>query len=98
MTGVPLDPAAREFAEATALPPYLFDLGPAAGRALVDEIQGRPVAKPAVDLRDITVPGGPGGPVAVRIVRPERAPASLPVIVYVHGAGWVFGNRHTTTG
>jgi len=95
VTGVPLDPAAREFAEATALPPYLFDLGPAAGRALVDEIQGRPVAKPAVDLRDITVPGGPGGPVAVRIVRPERAPASLPVIVYVHGAGWVFGNRHT---
>jgi acetyl esterase len=95
VTGVPLDRAAREFAEATALPPYLFDLGPAAGRALVEEIQGRPVAKPAVDLRDLVVPGGPSGEVAVRIVRPKHAPASLPVIVYVHGFGWVFGNRHT---
>lgn len=95
MTGVPLDRAAREFAEATALPPYLFDLGPAAGRALVDEIQGRPTAKPEVDLCDLVVPGGPSGEVPVRIVRPKHAPAILPVVVYVHGIGWVFGNRHT---
>jgi acetyl esterase len=95
VTGVPLERAAREFAEATALPPYLFDLGPAAGRALVDEIQGRPVVKAAVDIRDIVVPGGPAGEVAVRVVRPRHAPGMLPVIVYVHGVGWVFGNRHT---
>jgi acetyl esterase len=90
-----LDRAAREFAEATALPPYLFELGPAAGRALVDEIQGRPVAKPPADIRDLEVPGGPAGEVAVRIVRPLDARAPLPVIVYAHGVGWVFGNRHT---
>jgi acetyl esterase/lipase len=95
VTGVPLDRAAREFAEATALPPYLFDLGPVEGRALIDEIQGRPVAKPAAELRDVLVPGGPSGTVPVRIVRPEGAPATLPVILYVHGVGWVFGNRHT---
>jgi acetyl esterase len=95
MTGVPLDRAAREFAEATALPPYLFDLGPAAGRALVDEIQGRPVAKPEVALCDLVIPGGPSGEVAVRIVRPNHAAVPVPVILYVHGVGWVFGNRHT---
>jgi acetyl esterase len=95
VTGVTLEPAAREFAEATALPPYLFDLGPAAGRAVVDEIQGRPVAKPPVDMHDLVVPGGPSGEVAVRIVRPQHAPATLPAVVYLHGAGWVFGNRHT---
>ena len=95
MSGITLEPAAREFAEATALPPYLFDLGPAAGRAVVDEIQGRPVAKPPVDMHDLVVPGGPSGEVAVRIVRPQHAPATLPAVVYVHGAGWVFGNRHT---
>ena len=95
MTSVPLDRAARQFAEATTLPPYLFDLGPTAGRALVDEIQGRPVAKPAVDYRDLVVLGGPAGEVAVRIVRPKDAPATLPVIVYIHGVGWVFGNSHT---
>jgi acetyl esterase len=92
---VTLERAAREFAEATALPPYLFDLGPAGGRAVVDEIQGRPVAKPAVDIHDLVVPGGPSGEVAVRIVRPQHAPATLPAVVYVHGGGWVFGNRHT---
>jgi len=92
---VTLERAAREFAEATALPPYLFDLGPAGGRAVVDEIQGRPVAKPAVDIHDLVVPGGPSGEVAVRIVRPQHAPATLPAVIYVHGAGWVFGNRHT---
>jgi acetyl esterase len=92
---VTLEPAAQEFAEATALPPYLFDLGPAAGRALVNEVQDRPVAKPPADIQDMTVPGGPTGAVAVRILRPKNARATLPVIVYVHGAGWVFGNRHT---
>ena len=30
-----------------------------------------------------------------RILRPEHAPALLPVVVYVHGAGWTFGSRHT---
>jgi acetyl esterase/lipase/S1-C subfamily serine protease len=92
---VTLEQAAREFAEATALPPYLFDLGPADGRAVVDEIQGRPVAKPPVDIHDLVIPGGPSGEVPVRIVRPQHAPVTLPVVVYVHGAGWVFGSRRT---
>jgi acetyl esterase len=92
---VQLEPAAREFAEATALPPYLFDLGPQKGRAVIDEVQNGPVVKPAVDITDITVPGGPSGQVQVRILRPQNAPATLPVILYMHGAGWVFGNHHT---
>jgi acetyl esterase/lipase len=90
-----LDRAAREFAEATALPPYLFDLGPAEGRAVMNEIQGRPVAKPGVDIRDMVVPGGPSGQVAVRILRPGHTSGTLPAVVYVHGGDWVFGNRHT---
>ena len=34
-----LEPAAQEFADATANPPYLFDLGPDKGRETVDEVQ-----------------------------------------------------------
>ncbi|MFJ1811420.1 esterase, partial [Streptomyces sp. NPDC088157] len=34
-----LEPAAQAFAEATANPPYLFDLAPAEGRKAVDEVQ-----------------------------------------------------------
>ena len=90
-----LEPAAAEFAAATAEPPYLFDLGPVEGRKAVDEVQSGEVDKPAVDEEWITVAGGPTGEVPVRIVRPAGATGTLPVIVYLHGAGWVFGNAHT---
>jgi acetyl esterase len=90
-----LEPAAQEFADATADPPYLFDLGPDKGRETVDEVQSGEIARPDVDITDITVPGGPSGAVSVRILRPRGTTGPLPVIVYLHGAGWVFGNAHT---
>jgi acetyl esterase/lipase len=90
-----LEQAAAEFAAATANPPYLFDLGPVAGREAVDEVQSGEVAKPAVDEEWITVPGGPTGQVRARIVKPVGAAGPLPVVLYIHGAGWVFGNAHT---
>ncbi|MFE6286473.1 alpha/beta hydrolase [Streptomyces sp. NPDC057877] len=90
-----LEPAAAAFAEATANPPYLFDLPPAEGRKAVDEVQSGEIAKPAVDEEWITVPGGPTGGVRARIVKPAGAEGTLPVIIYIHGAGWVFGNAHT---
>ncbi|HEV8717102.1 MAG TPA: alpha/beta hydrolase [Candidatus Binatia bacterium] len=94
-TTVRLEPEAQEFAKATANPPYLFDLGPEKGRAVVDEVQAGPVSKPPVEIEDRTIAGGPSGRVSIRILRPQNAPAPLPVIVYIHGAGWVFGNAHT---
>jgi acetyl esterase/lipase len=90
-----LEPAAQEFVEATANPPYLFDLGPAEGRKTVDEVQSGEIEKPAVDEEWITVPGGPTGSVRARLVRPAGVSGTLPVILYIHGAGWVFGNAHT---
>ncbi|POX57259.1 esterase [Streptomyces sp. Ru71] len=90
-----LEPAAAAFAEATANPPYLFDLPPAEGRKTVDEVQSGEIAKPAIDEEWVTVPGGPTGSVRARIVRPAGATGTLPVILYIHGAGWVFGNAHT---
>ncbi|MFB6777820.1 alpha/beta hydrolase [Streptomyces sp. NPDC056352] len=90
-----LEPAAAAFAEATANPPYLFDLPPAEGRKAVDEVQAGEIDKPQTDEEWITVPGGPTGSVRARIVRPAGVEGSLPVILYIHGAGWVFGNAHT---
>ncbi|MFG2970569.1 alpha/beta hydrolase [Streptomyces sp. NPDC048288] len=90
-----LEPAAQAFVEATANPPYLFDLAPADGRKAVDEVQSGEIARPAVDEEWITVSGGPTGSVRARIVKPAGATGPLPVIIYIHGAGWVFGNAHT---
>ena len=96
MTRTPvLEPAAQEFADATANPPYLFDLGPDKGREVADDVQSGAIAAPDVDISDLTVQGGPSGTVPVRIIRPPNSTGALPVIVYIHGAGWVFGNAHT---
>lgn len=92
---VVLEPLARQFAEKNDDPPYLYDLGPEKGRETVDKVQSGPVAKLAVDTEDLLIHGGPKGEVSVKIVRPLHAPATLPVILYTHGAGWVFGNAHT---
>ncbi|MCP2168643.1 alpha/beta hydrolase [Goodfellowiella coeruleoviolacea] len=95
-TGRPvLEPAAQAFADANANPPYLSDLGPVQGREVVDQVQSGEIAKPEVDDEWITVSGGPTGEVRVRIVRPAGSVGVLPVILYIHGAGWVFGNAHT---
>ncbi|WP_371604447.1 alpha/beta hydrolase [Streptomyces sp. NBC_01220] len=90
-----LEPAAAAFAEATSNPPYLFDLPPAEGRKAVDEVQSGEIDKPLIDEEWITVPGGPTGSARARIVRPAGVEGPLPVILYIHGAGWVFGNAHT---
>jgi acetyl esterase/lipase len=93
--GVVLEREALEFTRATAAPPYLFDLGPEKGREAVDRVQSSPVEKPDVDVEDMVVPGGPSGQVSVRILSPKDAAPPLPAILYIHGAGWVFGNAHT---
>src|SRR6266511_2503114 len=76
-----LEPQAKAVADANANPPYVFELGP--------------VKTLPVDIGDTTVPGGPSGRVSVRILRPHGASRPLPVIVYLHGPGWVFGNTQT---
>jgi acetyl esterase/lipase len=92
---LPLEPAAQAFAEATADPPYLHELGPEEGRKAVDGVQDSEIAKPEVHEEWTTVEGGPTGSVRVRVVRPPDAAGTLPVVLYVHGAGWVFGDAHT---
>jgi acetyl esterase len=94
-----LEPAAQAFVEATNEPPFLYQLPPEQGRAAVDDVQSSDIFKPEVQEEWITVDGGPldvnGGQVRVRIVRPPRATGTLPVVLYIHGAGWVFGDAHT---
>ncbi|UGT69622.1 alpha/beta hydrolase [Nocardia gipuzkoensis] len=93
--GIPLEPAAQEFVDATSQPPFLYQLPPEEGRKAVDGVQDSPIFKPEIDEEWITVEGGPTGSVRVRIVKPQGTTGTLPVIVYTHGAGWVFGDAHT---
>jgi len=95
MAKIALENEAAAFAEETSKPPFLFDLAPEKGRVVVDDVQSSAVTKLPASTQDIKISGGPTGSVSVRIVRPEGATGSLPAILYLHGAGWVFGNAHT---
>ena len=85
-----LEQAAAEFAAATAQRPFLFELDPAEGRKAVDEVQSGEIAAPEVDEQWVELDG-----FRVRVVKPAGATGDLPVILYIHGAGWVFGNTRT---
>ena len=99
MTGNPLhvslETAAQDFVDATSEPPFLWELPPEEGRKAVDGVQDSPIDKPDVDDEWIMIDGGPTGTVKIRIVKPKGTTETLPVILYVHGAGWVFGDAHT---
>ncbi|PZG18539.1 alpha/beta hydrolase [Nonomuraea aridisoli] len=89
-----LEPAAQEIADATSKPPFLYELGPERARQVLDDIQSAPIDMPDVDDKWITVPADVGE-VRVRIVKPAGASGELPVILYVHGGGWILGNAGT---
>ena len=91
---VVLERASQEFVDATATPPFIYELTPAEARKVLDDVQAAPIDKLDVDDRWITVPAEVGD-VRVRIVRPPDAAGPLPVILYMHGGGWVLGNADT---
>ncbi|MFE9624656.1 alpha/beta hydrolase [Streptomyces sp. NPDC006527] len=94
MTKPVLETAAQQFADATAHPPFLYELGPEGARKVLDDLQAAPVDKPDVDGKWITVPAEVGD-VRVRIVKPVGSQGALPTVLYVHGGGWVLGNAGT---
>ncbi|NJI61042.1 MULTISPECIES: alpha/beta hydrolase [Microbacterium] len=94
MTDHVLEPEARAFADAAGKPPFLADLGVDGARTLLDDVQAGPIAKADVADEWITVPAEVGD-VQVRIVKPAGATGDLPVVLYVHGGGWVLGNSGT---
>jgi acetyl esterase len=49
----------------------------------------------AAQEEDKVIKVGPTGSVKLRIVRPEGAKGTLPVIMYFHGGGWVLGDADT---
>jgi acetyl esterase len=95
IASVVLEPEVQRFLAENGKPPYLHQMEPAEGRRVVDEVQRTGVPRPDADIRDITVPDAPTRRVPVRLVLPPGAPDLLPVIVYLHGSGWVFGGPHT---
>jgi acetyl esterase/lipase len=67
---------------------------PADARKVLEDAQAAPISKLFVEEEWITVPS-PAGDVRVRIIKPQGATGMLPVILYMHGGGWILGNAAT---
>jgi len=89
-----LEPEAQAIADATAQPPYFYEMTPDEARKVLDDLQALPTSKPDVEEEWIVVPARVGE-VHVRVVKPAGAADTLPAILYMHGGGWVLGNAGT---
>lgn len=92
-----LEAGTQKFMDALAAAggPPIYTLSPEAARKVLAGAQEGPVAKLPASIEDTTFPVGPTGSVRIRIVRPEGAKGVLPVVLYLHGGGWVLGDKNT---
>ncbi|MFG3009653.1 alpha/beta hydrolase [Streptomyces cinerochromogenes] len=58
-------------------------------------------AEPDVEEEWLALPGGAGGRIRVRVLRPAGSDEDLPVVLYLHGLGWMltdaYAHRHLVT-
>ncbi len=73
--------------------PQLFDMPIEEARKVFAGLQDVQVNKPLVDIEDVTITVAPDKQLSLRILRPQGIETALPVVLYTHGAGWVFGDR-----
>ena len=99
---IPLEKAAEELCAASSVPPLIFQLPPEEGRRKLDAAQDAPVFMYPADISSYRVPAADGfGAFNLYCVQPV-VPASAGtadggrhIMLYIHGAGWVFGSFHT---
>ncbi|QNS02220.1 alpha/beta hydrolase [Streptomyces xanthii] len=91
-----LEPQAKKLADDTDPHPRIYELPPEEGRKILSDLQsGEGVERPDVDEEWVDVDAGEWGTVRTRIIKPKGATGPLPVVFYIHGAGWVFGDDRT---
>ena len=89
---MPLHPQAQAFLSTLDAPVPIAELTVARARANLREQS--PPSDEAVDaIHDFEIPGGDGQPVRARSYTPRDArPGPLPMVMFMHGGGWVTGD------
>src|SRR2546429_1276990 len=82
-----LHPVVRAIVEQIAARPPYSSMSPAQARGVPIPLAAAPEAVESVIAQSIA---GPGGPLALRIYRPQNASGAA--LVYFHGGGWVIGS------
>ena len=91
---MPLHPDASVFLEGLKAVPQPFETTLAAFRKAVETVVDQTAAIPIERVEDLTIPGGDGQDLAVRLYAPANA-APLPIIVWMHGGSFTRGTLDT---
>ncbi len=91
-----LDPIIQKFVDALSKRggKPLYELSVKDARKVLDDLQAGPVLTLPADIEDRTVPSAYGD-IKIRIIRPQKNTQTLPVIIYMHGGGWILGDTKT---
>jgi acetyl esterase len=91
-----LDPVIAQVLEMGKGQPALETLPVAEARAnMLLRVEAlKPFAPQGVETQDLAIPTA-AGPLPVRVYKAEGATGPLPVLVWLHGGGWVLGNIET---
>lgn len=90
-----LEPTTQKFIDSLAGSKPIYTFSPDEARNILAGAQKGDVKKLAAQEEDKVIKVGPTGSVKLRIVRPEGAKGTLPVVMYFHGGGWVLGDADT---
>lgn len=97
-----VEPFAQKFLDMLAASngPPIYTLSPVEARKVLENaakvapLNGSLVKK-LVDIEEKVLSVGPTGQVRIYIFRPQGNKSQLPVVIYLHGGGWVLGSKDT---
>ncbi|MFD7974784.1 alpha/beta hydrolase [Streptomyces sp. NPDC059071] len=94
-----LDHPTLAFVSRHTCPPSAHDQDVARARLDLARLQRTddpgPRDEEAVSTEWFALPGGPTGHVRVQVVRPADSVGEIPVVLFLHGLGWVLGDADT---
>ena len=91
----PLHPVLAEGVKARQVRPAFPDIGAETAKALFEMMQANPSGQPEVAATEALAVAGAEGPLAARLYRAQPGAGTPPLIVYLHGGGFVLGSYDT---
>ncbi len=73
----------------------LYEMTPDEARKFLVELQRETHREISAAIADLELHTQTAGTVSIRLVRPENYNVTLPVILYLHGGGWILGDKET---
>lgn len=73
----------------------LYEMTPDEARRFLVELQKETHREIPAAIADLGIHTQTAGTVSIRLIRPENYNETLPVILYLHGGGWILGDKET---